>query len=151
MSAIDSGGFKTSVLNCVDNTRYVGMRGYAWVRMGTRGYAWVCVGTRGYAWVRVGMRGFAWVCVGMRGYAWVRVGMRGYAWVCVGMRGYAWVCVGTIFLVFSNLRKTGNLLNMLYTMSAEFQQPVYKQPGLRFFENNNRIQWSIVMLNNGEQ
>ena len=32
-----------------------------------------------------------------------------------------------------------------------YKQPVYKQPGLRFFENNNRIQWSIVMLNNGEQ
>ena len=32
-----------------------------------------------------------------------------------------------------------------------YKQPVYKQPGLRFFENNNRIQWSIDMLNNGEQ
>ena len=32
-----------------------------------------------------------------------------------------------------------------------YKQPVYKQLGLRFFENNNRIQWSIVMLNNGEQ
>ena len=32
-----------------------------------------------------------------------------------------------------------------------YKQPVYKQPGLRFFENNNKIQWSIVMLNNGEQ
>ena len=45
----------------------------------------------------------------MRGYAWVRMGMRGYAWVygvCVGMRGY------NIF-VFSDLRKTGNLLNLV--------------------------------------
>ena len=63
----------SSVLNCVDNTRCMGMRGYAWV----------CVGnTR---------------CVGMRGCA----------WVCVGMRGY------NIF-GFSDLRKTGNLLNGRY-------------------------------------
>ena len=32
-----------------------------------------------------------------------------------------------------------------------YKQPLYKQLGLRLFENNNRIQWSIVMLNNGEQ
>ena len=68
----------------------------------------------------MGMCGYAWVCVGMRGYAWVRVCMHGYAWVCVGMRGYN-------MFGFSNLRKTGNLLNMLYTMSAEFQQNIRKQ------------------------
>ena len=39
----------------------------------------------------------------------------------------------------------------LYYTFFLYKQPVYKQPGLRFFENNNRIQWSIVMLNNGEQ
>ena len=66
------------------------------------------------------MRGYAWVRVGMSGYAWVRVGTRGYAWVCVGTRGYN-------MFGFSDLRKTGNLLNMLYTMSAEFQQNIRKQ------------------------
>ena len=50
------------------------------------------------------MRGYAWVCVGTHGYAWVCVGMRG----C--MRGYAWV---QYFFVFFDLRKTGNLLNLI--------------------------------------
>ena len=31
------------------------------------------------------------------------------------------------------------------------KQPVNKQPRAQIFENNNRIQWSIIMLNNGEQ
>ena len=39
------------------------------------------------------------------------------------------------------------VLRMIYTFFL-YKQPVCKQPGLRFFENNNRIQWSIVMLNN---
>ena len=72
------------------------------------------------------MRRYALVHVGTRGYAWVCVGMRGYAWVCVGMRGCAWVQ----YYCFSDLRKTGKLLNMynkLYTMNAEFQQNIRKQ------------------------
>jgi len=48
--------------------------------------------------------------------------------------------------------KAGHFAFLMFFYTFFFyKQPFYKQPGLRFFENNNRIQWSIVMLNNGEQ
>ena len=59
-------------------------------------------------------------------------------------------CVKRLKSMKGKLNKSPLLLKR-YTRFFLYKQPVYKQPGLRFFENNNRMQWTFVKLNNGEQ